>query len=112
MLLDLRLSKTFGVGPRVKTETGGATLSAGDDVSDRGLGSSSSSIRLNASAPRRYSLSLVAGASNVLNIVNRGVPDGVVLSPIFNQSQSLAGGAFANPTPGNRALVFQMNFSF
>jgi hypothetical protein len=40
------------------------------------------------------------------------VPDGVVLSPIFNQSQSLAGGAFANPTPGNRALVFQMNFSF
>jgi hypothetical protein len=112
MLLDLRLSKTFGVGPRIKTETGGASLDAGDDVSDRGLSASGSSIRLNASAPRRYSLTFVAGASNVLNIVNRGVPDGVVQSPIFNQSQSLAGGAFQNPTPGNRALVLQMNFSF
>jgi hypothetical protein len=111
-LLDVRVSKTFGVGPRIKTETGGDTLSGGSDVSDRGIGSGGAAIKLNASAPRRYSLTFVAGASNVLNIVNLSPPNGVLISPIFGKSQSLAGGAFQNPTPGNRAIIFQANFSF
>jgi hypothetical protein len=111
-LLDLRVSKTFGVGPRIKTETGGDTLSAGDEVSDRGIGSGGAAIKLNASAPRRYSLTFVAAASNILNIVNLSPPNGVLISPIFGRSQSLAGGPFENPTPGNRAIVFQANFSF
>jgi hypothetical protein len=54
----------------------------------------------------------VAGASNVLNIVNLSPPNGVLISPIFGKSQSLADGPFQNPTPGNRAIVFQANFSF
>ncbi len=111
-LLDLRVSKTFGVGPRIRTETGGDTLQGGDQVSDRGLGTGGAAIKLNASAPRRYSLTLVAGGSNILNIVNLSPPNGVLISPIFGKSQSLAGGPFANPTPGNRAIVFQANFSF
>ncbi len=69
-LLDVRVSKTFGVGPRIQTESGGDTLSGGDDVSDRGIGSGGAAIKLNAGAPRRYSLTFVAGASNILNIVN------------------------------------------
>lgn len=112
LLLDMRLSKTFGIGPRVKIESAGSTLSAEDGISDRGLSGSSGSILLNANAPRRFNLTFVVGASNVLNIVNWGTPNGVLASPLFNQSQSLAGGAFANPTPGNRAIVFQTNFSF
>ncbi len=111
-LLDLRVSKTFGVGPRIKTETGGATLSGGDDVSDRGIGSGGAAIKMNASAPRRYSLTFAVGASNALNIVNLSAPNGVLISPIFGKSQSLADGAFQNPTPGNRAIIFQMSFSF
>jgi len=111
-LLDLRVSKTFGVGPRIQTESGGDTLSGGDDVSDRGIGSGGAAIKLNAGAPRRYSLTFVAGASNILNIVNLAPPNGVLISPIFGKSQSLADGAFQNPTPGNRAISFQMNFSF
>jgi hypothetical protein len=111
-LLDVRLSKTFGVGPRIQAETGGDTLSGDDSVSDRGIGSGGAVIKLNAGAPRRYSLTFTAGASNVLNIVNLSPPDGVLISPIFGKSQSLADGAFQNPTPGNRAIIFQVNFSF
>ena len=81
-------------------------------MGDRGLSGNSASILLNASAPRMFNLTFVVGASNVLNIVNWGTPNGVLNSPLFNRSQSLAGGAFANPTPGNRAIVFQTNLSF
>lgn len=112
LLLDMRLSKTVGIGPRMKTESAGSTLAGDNGVADRGLGGSGASILLNASAPRRYNLSFAVGASNLLNIVNWGTPNGVLVSPLFNQSQSLAGGAFANPTPGNRALIFQTSFSF
>ncbi len=112
LLLDMRLSKTFGIGPRMKVESAGSTLSGDGGVGDRGLSGNSGSILLNANSPRRFNLTFVVGASNILNIVNWGTPNGVLISPLFNQSQSLAGGAFANPTPGNRALIFQTNFSF
>jgi hypothetical protein len=79
---------------------------------NRGLGTGGAAIRLDESAPRRYNLTLIVGVSNLLNIVNLSAPNGVLLSPIFNKSQSLAGGPFANPTPGNRAIIFQANFSF
>ena len=112
LLLDVRVSKTFGIGPRVKVESAGSTLAGDDGLGDRGLSGSGASILLNSNAPRRFNLTFVVGASNVLNIVNWGTPNGVLISPLFNQSQSLAGGAFANPTPGNRAIIFQTNLSF
>jgi hypothetical protein len=112
LLLDMRVSKTFGIGPRMKVESAGSTLSGDNGLGDRGLSGSAASILLNANAPRRYNLTFVVGASNVLNIVNWGTPNGVLNSPLFNQSQSLAGGAFANPTPGNRAIILQTNLSF
>lgn len=111
LLFDLRVSKVFGVGPREKTEGAGQTLDSGT-VSDQGLTSGSGSIRLDAGAPRRYNLTFVAGASNLLNFVNLAPPNGVLISPLFDKSQALANGPFANPTPGNRAFVFQVNFSF
>jgi hypothetical protein len=111
-LFDLRVSKVFGVGPRTKTAGEGNTFQGGNDVSGRGLSSGGAAIHLDAAVPRRYNLTFVAGASNLLNIVNRGTPNGVLISPLFNKSQSLAGGAFENPSPGNRAIIFQSNFSF
>jgi hypothetical protein len=112
LLLDVRLSKTFGIGPRMKIESAGNTFSGDQGVSDRGLSNNGGSILLNVNAPRRFNLTFTAGGSNVLNIVNWGTPNGVLGSPLFNQSQSLAGGAYANPTPGNRAIVFQTSLSF
>lgn len=112
LLLDMRLSKTIGIGPRMKAESAGTTFSGDDGVSDRGLSGKGASILLNANAPRRFNLTFAVGASNLLNIVNWGTPNGVLGSPLFHQSQSLAGGAFANPTPGNRAFILTTSFSF
>jgi hypothetical protein len=47
-----------------------------------------------------------------LNVVNLGTPNGVLLSPLFNKTQTLAGGQFGSPTPGTRNITFQTNFSF
>jgi hypothetical protein len=85
---------------------------AANTISDQGLSTNGAAVKMDEGAPRRYNLTFVAGGSNLLNIVNRGVPDGVLISPLFGKSQSLADGAFANPTPGNRAFIFQVNLSF
>jgi Carboxypeptidase regulatory-like domain len=112
ILFDLRVSKVFGVGPRIKTASDGSTMESEDSVSSRGLGTGGAAIHLDESTARRYNLTLAVGASNLLNIVNWGTPNGVLISPLFNKTQSLAGGPFANPTPGNRAIIFQSTFSF
>ncbi len=113
-VVHVRISKVIGIGPRIKTEGEGQTYNpnSGGSVSGRGLSGGGAAIRLDAAAPRRYNLTLVAGANNLLNMVNLGTPNGVLLSPLFNQTQSLAGGQFGSPTPGNRTIVFQTNFSF
>jgi len=112
-VLHVRVSKVFGIGPRIKTEGEGQTFTpGGGGVGGRGLSGGGPAIRLDAAAPRRFNLTLVAGANNVLNMVNLGTPNGVLLSPLFNQTQTLANGPFGSPTPGNRTVVFQSNFSF
>jgi len=113
VVYHVRLSKVVGVGPRVNSAAQGTTYStSGDTVSGRGLSGSGASVKLDQTAPRRYNLTFVASAANLFNDANLGTPNGVLLSPLFNQTQSLATGAFANPTPGNRAISFQANFSF
>jgi hypothetical protein len=62
--------------------------------------------------PRKYSLTVVVVALNLFNIVNRGPENGVLNSTLFGQSQTLAGGPYGSPTPGNRSILFQANFSF
>lgn len=85
-VLHVRVSKVIGIGPRIeKAGEGQSFTPGGGGVSGRGLGSGGGSIRLDAAAPRRYNLTLVAGANNLLNMVNLGTPNGVLLSPLFNQ---------------------------
>ena len=109
----VRLSKVIGVGPRTRTAGEGQTYTAnGNSVSGRGIGNGGAAVRLDQTAPRRFNLTFVIGASNVFNMVNLGSPNGVLLSPLYGKTQALAGGTFANPTPGNRAINFQTTFSF
>jgi hypothetical protein len=109
----VRISKVIGVGPRTKTAGQGQTYTANaNSVSGRGIGNGGAAVRLDQTAPRRFNLTFVIGASNALNIVNLGTPNGVLLSPLYGKTQALAGGPFANPTPGNRAINFQTTFSF
>ena len=112
-IVHVRVSKVFGIGPRVKTEGEGQSFTVGGgNVSSRGIGSGGPAVKLDATAPRRYNLTLVAGANDVFNIVNLGTPNGVLLSPLFNQTQTLAGGQFSSSTPGTRTISFQSTFTF
>ena len=112
-IVHVRISKVFGIGPKIKTAGEGQTFTpGGGNVSNRGIGGGGPSIRLDATVPRRYNLTFVAGASNIFNMVNLGTPNGVLLSPLFNKTQTLAGGQFSSPDPGTRNIVFQTNFSF
>ena len=108
----IRASKVVGVGPRIKAAREGNTIQNGQSVSGRGLSSGGAPIHLDASEARRFNLTFVVVALNVLNVVNLGTPNGVMDSPLFNQTQSLAGGQFSTPTPGNRAIMFQTMLSF
>ena len=113
VVYHVRLSKVVGVGPRIRTAAEEATYSTdGNSVSGRGLSGSGGGVQLNQTAPRRYNLTFVASAANLFNNANYGTPNGVLLSPLFNKSQSLASAPFANPTPGNRAISFQADFTF
>jgi len=111
-VFHLRVSKVFGIGPRIAKAGAGQTYNGENSVSGRGLSGGGASIRLDAAAPRRYNLTFVAGASNLFNMVNLAPPNGVLTSPLFGKSQALASGSYNNPTPGNRAIIFQANFSF
>lgn len=108
-IMFVRVSKVIGVGPRIEKAGKGQTYNGDQrNVSSRGLGSGGAAIRLDAAAPRRYNLTFVAGAANVFNKVNYAPPNGVLLSPLFNQYQSLT---FSNG-PGNRSIDLQLEFSF
>jgi hypothetical protein len=111
-VFHLRVSKVIGIGPRIKEAGEGNSFHGGNSVSGRGLSGGGAAIRLDAAAPRRYNLTLVAGANNLFNIVNLGTPNGVLKSPLFGQTQQLAGGQFGEPTPGNRSIFLQTRFSF
>jgi hypothetical protein len=62
--------------------------------------------------PRLRRLTFAVVAINALNNVNLGTPNGVLLSPLFNKSQSLAGNQFGSPVSGNRYISLQSTFSF
>jgi Carboxypeptidase regulatory-like domain len=112
-IFHMRVSKVVGVGPRLKTAKEGDGFQAGGgSVSGRGLSGGGAQIHLDAKAPRKYNLTFIAVALNVFNVVNWGTPNGVMTSPLFGQTQSLAGGQFGTPTPGNRTIMFQTQFSF
>jgi len=112
-VVHIRISKVLGIGPKIKTAGEGQTFTpGGGNVSNRGLGSGGPAIKLDATVPRRYNLTLVAYANDLFNIVNLGTPNGVLLSPLFNKAQTLAGGQFANSLPGTRTIGFQSTFTF
>lgn len=109
-ILFLRISKVIGVGPKIEKAGKGQTYNGNNrSVSGRGLSSGGAAIRLDAAAPRKYNLTLVAGFNNVFNVVNYAPPNGVLLSPLFNRSQSLQ---YGGDGPGNRKINFQAEFSF
>ncbi len=127
--MNMRLSKVIGIGPKVEAGHGGGGGGGGYHGGPPGLGGGGLSGsrggpgRLDATVPRKYSLTFSAWGTNVLNHTNYGTPNGTigaetdnsgVLVPqkYFGESQSLAGNFFSQSTAGNRNISLQTSFSF
>ena len=110
--MNARLSKTFGFGKEVEGGGGGGGFHPhGHGLGGRGLSSGGGGPRFGGSSDRRFQLEMGIMAHNVFNKVNLGSPIGNITSPLFGQSNSLAGGFFGNQS-ANRMLNLFMRFSF
>ncbi len=120
--VNARLSKVIGIGPKVEgSGSGGGGMRGGPGggfggppgLAGGGLsGARGGPGRMDAAVSRKYSLNLSAWGTNILNHENFGTPNGVLLSPYFGTSQSLAGQFFGSPTGGNRSIMLQAMFNF
>jgi len=122
--VNLRLSKAFGFGKEV---TGGAAAGSdggarggggrggppGGGLGGRGLsgGGSGGGFGAGAATNRRYNLTFSVSARNVLNRVNLAPPIGTLSSPLFGESNALAGGPYAFGS-ATRRIDLQALFSF
>ncbi|MFZ0797522.1 MAG: carboxypeptidase regulatory-like domain-containing protein [Terriglobales bacterium] len=115
--LNLRLAKSFGFGPEVSgtsgAPSGGGSRGGGPRGGGGGFGRAGGGnpFNLGPASSRRYNLTFSVNARNVLNKVNAGTPIGVLTSPNFGQSVSLAGGPFSSAA-ANRKIELQASFSF
>ncbi|HEX4006836.1 MAG TPA: carboxypeptidase regulatory-like domain-containing protein [Acidobacteriaceae bacterium] len=119
VMVNARLSKTIGIGPKVEAGHGAGGGGGGHYGGPPGLGGGGFSGarngpgRMDAAVSRKYSLNLSMWTTNVLNHTNYGTPDGVLLNPqYFGKSQSLSGGFFGGSTAGNRSIFLQAGFNF
>ena len=112
--MNARLSRTFTFGKEVGGGGGGGFHGhgrGGGGLGGRGLSDSGGGPRFGSSSNRRYQLELGVMAHNVFNKVNLGTPVGNLTSPLFGQSNSLAGGFFNNQS-ANRSINLFLRFSF
>jgi hypothetical protein len=131
--LNLRLSKTFGLGPKIKGPQGNQGGPGGDHDHGAGgggggggrsggggggggtrgpiFGGGGGGMMGSSSSDRRYNLTLSASARNVFNKLNLGNPGGVLGSPFFDKFNSLQGGPFSTGVAVRR-IDLQATFSF
>jgi hypothetical protein len=118
--LNLRLSKTFGFGPVVEGAAnsgagaggGGGTFGRGPGGGGGGRGGPGGGRGPDAGATnRRYGVTFSIAARNIFNNVNVLQPIGNLTSPLFGESNGLAGRPYSDSS-SNRRLDLQMTFVF
>jgi hypothetical protein len=125
-VLNLRMSKTLGFGKKKEgiNTSGGPGGPGGGGTFGRGPGGGGGRGGggfggrggggpggFDAPSNRRYSLTFAVSARNVLNNVNEATPIGNLSSPLFGESNGLAGGPYSSNT-ANRRIDLQVTFSF
>jgi hypothetical protein len=115
--MNLRVSKTFGFGPAIEGASGGrggggmsgGTFGRGpggpgrDGGGGRGMDAGATN--------RRYALTVGVIGRNIFNNVNVAPPIGNLGSPLFGESNGLAGRPYSDST-SNRRLDLQVTFTF
>jgi hypothetical protein len=120
VVLNLRLTKTFGFGPLAKKGAmgpgagpGGGGPGGGGGGGGRGHGPlfGGGPSQMSSNSDRRYNLILSVNVRNVFNKVNLANPSGILGSPYFDVSNALQGGPFSS-SAANRRIDLQATFSF
>ncbi len=127
--LNLRVSRTFGFGPRTD---GGSSRAAGGQRNQGGFGAPGGGPGGGGggggrgggpggggpgggfgggNSGRRYNLTFGAQGSNIFNVVPLGTPIGTLTSPKFGQSINIAQGAFSSGSAVRR-ITLQATFNF
>jgi len=120
--LNLRLSKTIGLGPKLEgraaaggTGSGGGPHGHGGGLGPRGLtgggGGGHGPFIFNGETGRKYNLTFSVSARNLLNVINYAPPIGNLDSSLFGTSNALAGAPFSYGA-ASRRIDLQMLFSF
>jgi len=132
--INMRLSKTIGVGPKVESSGGvangggpgggpggrggggGGRGGPGGGLGPGGLGGSGGgpgAMMGPTATGRRFNLTFSAQALNLFNNVNYSTPSGTLGSSEFGRSTSLASGPFSGPGGStSRRVFFQAVFAF
>ena len=121
--LNLRLSKTFGFGRENKGGSASGQGGPGGGHGGRGFpggglgpgglsgGGRGGMFGMGPATDRRFNLTFTVSARNVLNRVNLSTPVGELSSPLFAQSNALAGGPYSS-AGASRRIDLQVLFSF
>ena len=112
-VLNLRLSKTIGLGAKTKSEGQGQGGPGGGHHDRHGpLFGGGGHMIMSSNSDRRYNLTLGVGVRNVFNNVNVANPNAVLGSSLFGVSNSLQGGPFSPGSAANRRVELQATFAF
>ncbi|MGA8867175.1 MAG: carboxypeptidase regulatory-like domain-containing protein, partial [Candidatus Sulfotelmatobacter sp.] len=111
VVVNLRLTKTFGFGPKARQGAGGPGAGPGGGGHHHGPLFGGGPIGLGAASDRRYNLTLGVSARNMFNKVNLATPSGIISSPFFDIPNALQGGPFSS-SAANRRIDLQATFSF
>jgi hypothetical protein len=120
--MNLRLSKTFGIGPKIKSNANnnqgqggpGGPGGGGRGGGPRGplFGGGGGGPQFSANSDRRYNLTLSVGVRNAFNNVNVANPNSVLGSRLFDIPNALQGGPFSQGSAANRRVDLIASFSF
>ncbi len=117
-VLNLRLTKTFGFGPKSKSNQrsgggpGGPGGGPGGGPHGHGPLFGGGPSMASSNSDRRYNFMLGVNVRNVFNNVNVANPNAVLGSRLFDVSNALQGGPFSPGSSANRRIDLQATFSF
>jgi hypothetical protein len=111
-VLNLRLTKTFGFGPRTKEGAGGQGGPGGGGHHHGPLFGGGGPMIMSSNSDQRYNLTMGISFRNVFNHVNLATPNGFLGSRLFNTSNNIVGFPYSPGTTANRRIDLTANFTF
>ena len=118
-VMNLRLTKTFGLGSKIKSagsqgQGGPPGGGGGRGGGPRGplFGGGGGPPMMSSNSDRRYNLTFGVNVRNAFNNVNVANPNAVLGSRLFDISNGLQGGPFSPSSAANRRLDVFAQFSF